>query len=97
MRYVLLLTCGLAMSAAGCKTIQYTAGVCDCDPPPVHSVLQSPYTPIQQLGVGAPAVPGANGAHGANGDHGVPAVPGAAVGPAGPTVVPVMPHVVPGQ
>jgi hypothetical protein len=46
MRTVLLLACGLALSAVGCKSYQCTAGVCDCDPPPVHSVLRSPYAPV---------------------------------------------------
>lgn len=53
MRYVLLLACGLALATTGCKLIQVTQGVCDCDPPPVHSVLQSPYAPAYGA---APAV-----------------------------------------
>jgi hypothetical protein len=56
MRHVLLLACGLglAFAASGCKHIQYTAGVCDCDPPPVHTVVASPYAPVGAV-VAAPA------------------------------------------
>lgn len=59
MRHVLLLAVGLSLAFAtlGCKTFQYTAGVCDCDPPPVHSVLQSPYAPAGPVAPAAAVVP----------------------------------------
>ncbi len=39
---ILLLTAGVFGLGAGCcRTLQHTAGVCDCDPPPVESVLRS--------------------------------------------------------
>jgi hypothetical protein len=43
---ILLLTAGVFGVGAGCcRTLQHTAGVCDCDPPPVESVLR-PYQGI---------------------------------------------------
>jgi len=52
MRAVRLLPVGLALLAGVlgcCRTINYTAGVCDCNPPDVTSVLVPPpraYSPI---------------------------------------------------
>jgi hypothetical protein len=40
---ILILGVGVVAAAMGCSHCQYTAGVCDCDPPPVESVLV-PYT-----------------------------------------------------
>ncbi len=31
---------GLAAAIAGCGTLRYTAGICDCAPPPVETLLQ---------------------------------------------------------
>jgi hypothetical protein len=47
MRAATLFVLGLALaaSALGCYPCQHTAGVCDCDPPPVHYVLQPPPRP----------------------------------------------------
>jgi len=57
-RHVLLLACGLglAFAATGCKHIQCTAGVCDCDPPPVHTVLASPYSQVGAVVAAPPTV-----------------------------------------
>jgi hypothetical protein len=43
----LLLGCGLSCVVAvlGCHTFNWTAGVCDCDPPPVASLLAEPKLP----------------------------------------------------
>jgi hypothetical protein len=47
--WALLLCSGLLAASLGCsRTIQHTGGKCDCDPPPVESVLH-PYS-----GPGAP-------------------------------------------
>lgn len=86
---------GLLCAALGCsKTIQCTSGICDCDPPPVHSVLQSPYSSV---GYTAPVVTP------------VPLKPQALPAPAGnagafnggganvPAPVPVMPQAEPGH
>jgi hypothetical protein len=66
---VLGLGLGLAASAVGCYTCQHTAGVCDCDPPPVAYVLQPPPRPAYATVAVAPvattrilpAVPGSPG------------------------------------
>jgi hypothetical protein len=43
---MLLFVAGVFGLGAGCcRTLQHTAGVCDCDPPPVESVL-GPYQGI---------------------------------------------------
>ena len=41
------LCCGIVLAAAffGCSTIQYTAGICDCDAPPVQSLMEAPRLP----------------------------------------------------
>jgi len=48
--WILFLGVGLLSTALGCvKTLQYTAGICDCNPPPVETVLAQPcpqYHPI---------------------------------------------------
>jgi hypothetical protein len=36
---------GLAAAIVGCGTVRYTAGVCDCAPPPVESLLVPPQLP----------------------------------------------------
>lgn len=55
MRRLLGLFCVLAVVAAsGCGAIQYTAGVCDCSPPPVASLLQAPQLPPHVCAQGAP-------------------------------------------
>jgi hypothetical protein len=56
--WIFVLGLGLTASALGCYTCQHTAGVCDCDPPPVYSVLQPPPRPTYGSGIGAyPAIP----------------------------------------
>jgi hypothetical protein len=46
---ILVLGVGVLATALGCcRHLQYTAGVCDCDPPPVESVLV-PYTGRAQV------------------------------------------------
>jgi hypothetical protein len=48
--WVLLLSTGLFAAGLGCsRTVQHTGGVCDCDPPPVESVLH-PYAGPGGLG-----------------------------------------------
>jgi len=44
MRRVALMLAGLCLlgSVVGCKTLQHTAGVCDCYPPPVGELLKLP-------------------------------------------------------
>ena len=47
-----LLGAGLLVPGLGCsRTLQHTAGVCDCDPPPVHSLLVAPSAAHPSLGV----------------------------------------------
>jgi hypothetical protein len=76
---VLMLSAGLLAAGMGCsKACQHTAGVCDCNPPPVDSVLH-PYT-----GLTPAPVPVANGAV-ANGAVAAPVAP---VTPAPPTAMP---------
>jgi hypothetical protein len=68
--FILLLTAGVfGMGAGCCRTLQYTAGVCDCNPPPVESVLR-PYealtpapeqVPVPNTIHAVPAPPPANG------------------------------------
>jgi hypothetical protein len=42
-RWLLMVSTGLMVAGLGCsRTLQHTSGVCDCDPPPVESVLH-PY------------------------------------------------------
>jgi hypothetical protein len=54
--WILLMSVGLVAGGLGCsKTCQHTAGVCDCDPPPVESILR-PYA-----GTTPTAVPGSAG------------------------------------
>jgi len=36
---------GLAAAVVGCGSLRYTAGVCDCDAPPVQTLLQAPQLP----------------------------------------------------
>lgn len=60
MRTVRLLPVGLALLAGvlGCsRTINYTAGVCDCNPPDVASLLVPPPRPHPGAFVGAPVAP----------------------------------------
>jgi hypothetical protein len=47
---ILVLGLGLATSGLGCYICQHTAGVCDCDPPPVHYVLLPPPRPAPMGG-----------------------------------------------
>ena len=43
---ILMLTAGVVGMGLGCcRTLQHTAGVCDCNPPPVNSVV-TPYEGI---------------------------------------------------
>ena len=58
--FVFVLGLGLVASAVGCAICQHTAGVCDCDPPPVQYVLQPPPRPVPLGGmiqVGGPVAP----------------------------------------
>ena len=49
---MLLLGAGLLLPGLGCcHTVQVTTGVCDCDPPPVQSLLASPTPAHPSLGV----------------------------------------------
>jgi hypothetical protein len=59
MRTVRLLLPGIALLAAtlGCSAINYTAGVCDCNPPPVQSVLVPPVRPGAFADIQTPAPP----------------------------------------
>jgi hypothetical protein len=47
---MLLLGAGLLMPGLGCS-LQHTAGPCDCDPPPVGSLLIAPSPAHPSLGV----------------------------------------------
>src|SRR5262245_10488884 len=60
MRAVRLLPVGLALWAGvlGCSAINYTAGVCDCNPPAVESVLAPPVRPYSAIGAQMPTTPG---------------------------------------
>lgn len=58
--WILGLTAGLFAAGLGCsKTCQHTAGVCDCCPPPVESVL----TPYANMAAPPPPVPAFVPAH----------------------------------
>jgi hypothetical protein len=53
---LLLLTAGVVgMSVGCCRTLQHTAGVCDCNPPPVDSVLR-PYEGISPVAAHEPTI-----------------------------------------
>ncbi len=56
---IIIVGLGLTASGLGCYLCQHTAGVCDCDPPPVHYVLLPPPAPAPIGGmsypIGAPA------------------------------------------
>ena len=47
---IMVLGLGLAALGLGCYTCQHTAGVCDCDPPPVQYVLLPPPRPAPHGG-----------------------------------------------
>ncbi len=51
---IFFLGLGLAASGLGCYLCQHTAGVCDCDPPPVHYVLLPPPRPAPVGGMHYP-------------------------------------------
>ena len=57
MRAVRLLPIGLALLAGvmGCRAINYTAGICDCNPPNVESLLVPPVHPTPGQGHLMPA------------------------------------------
>lgn len=63
----LLVVLGL-ITTQGCKTVRHTAGVCDCNPPPVESLLKgpcpsvgTPVTPINSDGAPYHSPRGVNG------------------------------------
>jgi hypothetical protein len=53
---------GLLTALAGCHPCQHTAGVCDCDPPPVGALVYGTYAPPAPAHAGpvyaTPGVPG---------------------------------------
>ena len=66
---MLLLGAGLLVPGLGCDcAIQHTAGVCDCYPPPVETLLVAPSPAHASLGVYGTATTSPTVA-----DHGVPA------------------------
>ena len=86
----ILLGAGLLVPGLGCsRTLQHTAGICDCDPPPVQSLLVCPSAGHPSLGVyGSVAhTPVADQGYLPRGGEIVPVMP------KGVEAVPVMPKV----
>ena len=78
---MLLLGAGLLVPGLGCScAFQHTAGVCDCYPPPVESLLVAPSPGHASLGEYGSLITGPAT------DHGIPA---------GVEPVPVMPKMMP--
>ena len=98
-----LLGAGLLVPGLGCsRTLQVTTGVCDCNPPPVQSLLVPPSTAHPSLGVYGTVAHGSVVSDPGN----LPRVSSVPVGPIGPDngsapisprieSVPIMPKVMP--
>ena len=87
----ILLGAGLLLPGLGCsRTLQHTAGICDCDPPPVRSLLVGPNAGHSSLGVYASVAHAPVVAEQGNLPRGVEIVP---VMPKGIETVPVMPKI----
>ena len=85
-----LLGAGLLVPGLGCsRTMQHTAGICDCDPPPVQSLLVTPSAGHPSLGVYGGVAHTPLVADQGNLPRVVETVP---VGPRGIESVPVMPR-----
>ena len=87
----ILLGAGLLVPGLGCsRTMQHTAGICDCDPPPVESLLVAPSAGHPSLGVYGSVAHTPVFADQGNLPRAIEIVP---ANPRGVEIVPVMPKV----